>query len=77
MEFKIIEHFEKGEGVNGDYDQVTVHVKSGDVWVKKATYGDYYHDKGCQRALGFIDGYASANRVQPSYVREYIDDYEV
>ncbi len=29
-----------------------------------AKYGDYYHDKGSEKARGFIDGYAYAKNLK-------------
>lgn len=59
MQARIIKHFEKdpetGE-LGGDYHYVTVEIHGH----KVKNYGDYYHEKGFERAQAFIEGYAHA-----------------
>lgn len=54
MYIEVISHYDKNEDeyCTGDYCAVTV--KIDDKTCQR--YGDYYHDKGEQKAEGFIDG---------------------
>lgn len=39
--------------------------------VKAAEYGDYYHDKGSEKAEAFIEGYCFAKNIKNEYSVEY------
>jgi major membrane immunogen (membrane-anchored lipoprotein) len=66
--FKIITHFlEEDEYCTGDYCSVTIEDQKGNI-VK--SYGDYYHDKGREKAEGFIEGVKFA--LQENVELEYI-----
>ena len=59
IEIKEIHGYYEGEEVNdcgGDYDGVEVIIDD----VVVAEYGDYYHDKGAEKAEGFVEGYLFA-----------------
>ena len=47
----VIHHPSNDPDMCGDYDHVTVESEGQII----ATYGDYYHDKGMEKALGFLD----------------------
>jgi len=69
-------HYPKSDRKHeGDYWQI--HIKGGSELLK--TYGDYYHDKGYEKALGFIDGveYVSGNKIKTKvkHVSD-LEDYE-
>lgn len=52
--FKVITHFtEDDEDCSGDYSSVSIEDEKGSV---VASYGDHYHDKGTEKAEGFIEG---------------------
>jgi hypothetical protein len=63
MNARIIKHYDKdpvtGE-LGGDYHYVTVEIYGR----KVKNYGDYYHEKGFERAQAFIEGYAHANNIK-------------
>lgn len=74
MKFKVLEVFPNEEEFGGDYYAIRVEL-DGEV---VATYGDYYHDKGADRARGFIHGYCFAKGVKiPSYEWEEVVDPEI
>lgn len=53
MNVTVITHYAQDDpDCDGDYRAVTILVEN----VQVAEYGDYYHDKGRERAAGFIDG---------------------
>ncbi|KKN53952.1 hypothetical protein LCGC14_0596900, partial [marine sediment metagenome] len=52
-EFIIYNVYPKEDDIGGDEWGIYL-VLNGEIIVK---YGDYYHDKGSEKALGFIDGY--------------------
>lgn len=57
MEIKIITHFPTDdEDCNGDYYDVEVQIDGKVV----ASFGDYYHDKGQDKAEAWKDGYIAA-----------------
>lgn len=61
MQARIIKHYDlnpetKELEVGGDYRYVTVEIHGN----KVKNYGDYYHEKGFERAQAFIEGYALA-----------------
>jgi hypothetical protein len=61
MQARIIKHFERDEEsgrllTDSDYHYVTVEIHGH----KVKNYGDYYHEKGFERAQAFIEGYAHA-----------------
>lgn len=57
LKLKIILHYAVGnDEFDGDYSAVSVYLGS----KKLKTYGDYYHDKGEERAESFCEGYALA-----------------
>ena len=61
MKIKILEIHEyyEGEEVNdcgGDYDAIEVIIDDEVV----THYGDHYHDKGAEKAEGFVEGYLFA-----------------
>jgi len=60
MKAKIAEIFEDEDHVGGDYYGVRVYIE-GEL---KRTYGDYYHDKGREKANAFVEGYAMALGVE-------------
>ncbi len=59
--FTILEHHEKGDDCDGDYWDLEILDENG---ACIQTYGDTYHDKGSDKALGFIDGVNYANREE-------------
>lgn len=54
MDIEVIIHYCKNADAQctGDYSAVTVNIDG----KLCAYYGDYYHDKGEERADGFVDG---------------------
>ena len=74
LKFKIITHFEvEDEECSGEYTSVEILDEKGNSIVK---YGDYYHDKGRQKAEAFLDGlkFALQEDIEKEY--EYINDEE-
>lgn len=61
-----------GEDCGGDYSEVAV-ILDNKVLVK---YGDHYHDKGKETAIGFVDGFnfISDIKYQRSGVNIAMDD---
>lgn len=59
MRLKLVKHFPYGE-IRSDYEYVTIETES-DVIIQK--YGDYYHDKGAEKAKGFLDGIYHFNKT--------------
>lgn len=67
MKLKIITHFYNDDpDCSGDYASVTVELEG----MVIANYGDYYHDKGEEKAEGFIDGvrYMNNRHNEPTQV---------
>lgn len=56
LDFTIVEFFSDEGCLGGDYESVGVYLGP-DLIVD---YGDYYHDKGVERAEAFIQGYCRA-----------------
>lgn len=57
---KIVLHYDIGnDEFDGDYSAVSVYF--GSKLLKR--YGDYYHDKGEERAESFCEGYALAKNL--------------
>lgn len=52
MKVKVVEHFPFG-CIDGDYHYVTIEKEDGEI-IKR--YEDHYHDKGSDKASGFLDG---------------------
>lgn len=61
-------HYDKDEnGLHGDYRYVTITINGTEV----RRYGDEYHDRGLDKARGFVDGYKSAVK---DVVIDYMED---
>jgi hypothetical protein len=59
--------------IGADYDFVSVLINGH----KYAVFGDYYHDKGAQKAEGFVRGFALGNGIEEYTVkREEFHDPE-
>jgi major membrane immunogen (membrane-anchored lipoprotein) len=61
---------DKDEDFGGDCQGVDIYIDGKLV----KSYGDYYHDKGEEKAEGFIDGVAyilGRNRIKVSYSNEH------
>jgi len=56
-EFIIYYVYPNEDELDGDYWEIELEL-NGEIIAK---YGDYYHDKGSEKAKGFIKGYAYAN----------------
>ena len=69
--FIIYSVFPSEDDIDGDYWWIEV-VLNDIVLVK---FGDYYHDKGSEKAIGFIKGYAYAKcmREGAHYIIKYED----
>jgi hypothetical protein len=63
MKVKIIEHhfydpeFEGEDQTLGDYAEISIEVDG----IETIRYGDWYHDKGKEKAEGYIDGLRYSN----------------
>lgn len=71
IEVTILTHFSKDDtDCSGDYYDIEIIINDKVVM----TYNDYYHDKGEEKATGFIDGlqYLSNNKYKVEY-REIAD----
>lgn len=71
-----VKDFLENEDINGylcggDYREVSITVDGHEV----ARYGDHYHDKGRDKANGFVDGLMCAYG-EISLSHEYVADYE-
>ena len=64
-------HFPRG-GMFGDYEYVTIE-KDGKVLKR---YDDYYHDKGEEKADGYLDGYLAASKCDIEIEVYHTDDGE-
>ncbi len=72
-EIKVITHyFKEDEDYVGDYDSVEITIDGKTV----ITYGDYYHDKGGEKAEGFIDGLSYILGKKVEFNKEDIADIE-
>lgn len=59
---KIVEHFDlEYTEIGGDYSHVTIELDSEVL----AEYGDDYHDKGLEKAEGFVQGWYKAQGLEP------------
>jgi len=73
LEIKIINHYGTDDPeFEGDYYQIEIFIN--DELIQ--TYGDYYHDKGWEKAEGFMDG-IKAITDDYTLTKEDIADYEV
>lgn len=67
-----IMHYQKEDtGCGGDYYDIELQDSEGKVI---ATFGDYYHDKGEEKAEGFILGVECALGVTVNLVKKYVAD---
>ena len=63
MKVKIIEHhfydpeYEGTDQTLGDYVEISIEVDG----IETIRYGDWYHDKGKEKAEGYIDGLRYSN----------------
>lgn len=74
LKFTIITHYvEEDEDCTGDYSSVTIEDERGNV---VASYGDYYHDKGCAKSEAFIQGIEFALQETVEVERKQINDAE-
>jgi len=67
-------HYSKDDpDCSGDYYEVWI--KDGGKIIQK--YGDYYHDKGAEKASAFIDGLSHVTGVRYPVKYKHIADLEV
>lgn len=59
---KVITHYSKDDPkMIGDYTGVEIFKEeTNGMFTLLKRYGDYYHDKGLERAAGFLQGYSAA-----------------
>lgn len=73
-DIKVVTHYSKDDTrCIGDYIDIEVFV-DGRLAIK---YGDYYHDKGQEKAVGFIDAIKYSLNPKPEIVKEEIADREI
>ena len=70
-EFIIYSVFPNEDDIGGDAWEFHLELNS----IIVAKYGDSYHDKGREKAIGFIDGYAYAKnwKEKVDYIIKYDD----
>lgn len=76
IQIKIITHYLVDDPeFEGDYTQIEIFMNMGLGHKLVKTYGDYYHDKGDEKAAGFMDGISA---LTDDYSIEEIEvaDYE-
>lgn len=65
-EVQIIEHFDiSDEECGGDYHYVTVNIDG----IQVVEFGDHYHDKGAEKAEGWVEGFKYAAEDYEATVR--------
>jgi predicted DNA-binding protein (UPF0251 family) len=70
MKIEIRTHYPEGE-MYSDYAEVSVHIDG----IEVIRYGDWYHDKGAEKASAFVDGVKHIVKdVEVS--KAAVDDYQ-
>ena len=72
--FLAVAQYENKDDFGGDEFGVYLEIDG----KKVVDYGDYYHDKGSEKVVGFVDGYCFALGIKPPGSLKWIDrcDYE-
>lgn len=77
MKILVITHFDKDDpNCYGEYCEITIHTYDGDRPRKIAEYGDWYHDKGKEKAEGFVDGIKYCVDVDVAVEHRNVADWE-
>lgn len=70
-------HYPKNDPkFEGDYDSIDILVRASDGWEFAIQYGDYYHDKGYEKAQGFVDAVQTILGPRIPLIRRNVADVE-